>query len=51
MTGIIDGYRSAILGKPWNLTTISISTATTLLLFLFSVYFFRRIERRFADIA
>jgi lipopolysaccharide transport system permease protein len=51
MAGIIDGYRSAILGKPWNLTAISISTATTLLLFVFSVYFFRRIERRFADIA
>jgi len=51
MAGIIDGYRSAILGKPWNPTAIAISTASALILFLFSVYFFRRVERRFADIA
>ncbi|MHC4947617.1 MAG: ABC transporter permease [Planctomycetota bacterium] len=51
MAGIIDGYRSAILGKPWNLTTLTISSITTVALFVFSLYYFRKTERRFADIA
>lgn len=51
MTGIIDGYRSAILAKPWNLTTLAVSTAVTVALFIFSLFYFRKTERRFADIA
>ncbi|MGB2985700.1 MAG: ABC transporter permease [Phycisphaerae bacterium] len=51
MAGIIDGYRSAILGKPWNLTTLGVSTAVTLALLTFSMFYFRKTERRFADIA
>ena len=26
MAGIIDGFRSALFGLPWNLTTLSVST-------------------------
>ena len=51
MAGIIDGYRAAILGRPWNLTTLAVSTGMSLLLFVFGLYYFRRVERRFADIA
>jgi len=51
MAGIIDAYRSAILGKPWNLTTLSVSTATTLILFTYGLFYFRKTERKFADIA
>jgi lipopolysaccharide transport system permease protein len=51
MAGIIDGYRAAILGRPWNFTTLAVSSATALLLFVFGLYYFRRVERRFADIA
>jgi lipopolysaccharide transport system permease protein len=51
MTGIIDGYRSAILGKPWKLDLLATSAVATLALFVFAVYYFRRVERRFADIA
>lgn len=51
MAGIIDGYRSAILGRPWNLTTLGVSTASACIIFLFGMYYFRRTERRFADIA
>ena len=51
MAGIIDAHRSAILGKPWNLTTLGVSGAATIFLFVFGVLFFRRAERRFADIA
>jgi len=50
MAGIIDAYRSAILGKPWNLTTLTVSTASAVALFLFGIFFFRRCERRFADV-
>lgn len=51
MTGIIDGYRSAILGKPWNVTALAVSGTVTILLFTFSLFYFRKTERRFADIA
>jgi lipopolysaccharide transport system permease protein len=51
MFGIIDAYRSAILGKPWDLVTLAISTIMTMALFVFGLFFFRRTERRFADMA
>lgn len=47
--GLIEGYRSAIFGVPWNWPILSISTASTLFLFVFGIYFFRRIERHMAD--
>lgn len=51
MTGIIDAFRSAILGKPWNFMTLGISTSVIIVLFVFGLFFFRKTERRFADIA
>jgi lipopolysaccharide transport system permease protein len=51
MVGIIDGYRSAILGKPWNLTTLGVSSAVAIVLLAFGMFYFRKTERRFADIA
>lgn len=51
MAGIIDGYRSAILGKEWNFTTLGVSSAVTVLLFFYGLFYFRKTERRFADIA
>jgi len=51
MAGIIDGYRSAILGKPWNVVTLSVSTAVAVGLFVLGLYYFRKMERTFADIA
>jgi lipopolysaccharide transport system permease protein len=51
MFGIINAYRSAILGEPWGLRTLSISTASAVGLFLYAVFYFRRTERRFADFA
>ncbi len=49
MFGIIDAYRAAILGTPmyWNCFLISSSVAIGL--FIFSIYYFRRTERLFAD--
>jgi lipopolysaccharide transport system permease protein len=54
MFGIIGGYRSAILGRPWDrasLASLAISTVSAVSLFIFSVYYFRKTERRFADFA
>jgi lipopolysaccharide transport system permease protein len=51
MAGIIDSYRSAILGKPWNLGTLGVSAAMSVGLFVFGLFYFRKTERRFADIA
>lgn len=51
MFGIVGAYRSAILGLEWNIASLSISTASTLGLFTFSLFYFRKTERRFADFA
>jgi lipopolysaccharide transport system permease protein len=51
VTGIIDGFRSALLYRPWDLSTIAISTGVSLLMLVYGLFYFRRMERRFADIA
>ncbi len=51
MTGIIGAYRWAILGMPLDLAILAISTASTFALLLFGLFFFRRTERLFADLA
>jgi lipopolysaccharide transport system permease protein len=51
MCGIIEAFRSSILGTPWNFTGLAISSGMSLALFVFGLYFFRKTERRFADIA
>jgi len=53
MYGIIDGFRSALLGRyqPWHPLNLSISIASSIALFVFGLFYFRKTERRFADIA
>ena len=50
MAGIVDAYRSAILGKPFDWGNLAISTGVALVAFLGSLVYFRRLERQFADI-
>lgn len=50
MTGIVEGFRSAFLGKPFDLYGLGISGLTTLVLFVAAVAYFEKVERRFADI-
>lgn len=50
MVGIIDGFRWAILGAPLDGRILSISFAITVALLLLGVWYFRRTERRFADV-
>ena len=49
-TGIVEGFRGALLGRQLNWTALSISAAVTAALLVFSAYFFRRVEKTFADI-
>ena len=49
LTGIIEGYRSAIFGNSFDLTGLGISTVTTLLVLVYSFSKFRQMERSFAD--
>ncbi len=51
MFGIIDAYRFAILGLPCNPGALAISSATAVGMFLFSLFYFRKTERQFADFA
>lgn len=49
--GIFDAYRSAIFGLPWRPWHLSIAVVESFLILIFGLYYFRRTERRFADIA
>jgi lipopolysaccharide transport system permease protein len=51
MVGIIDGFRSALLGTPWNLPALAVSAAFALASLLYGLFYFRKTERRFADVA
>jgi lipopolysaccharide transport system permease protein len=52
MTGIIDGFRWAILAgrTRLDLGTVSLSVAVTLLFLTLGIWYFRRTERGFADV-
>ena len=51
LAGIITGYRSAILGQPWKPLMLTSSVVMCSLLLVFGLFYFKRVERRFADIA
>ena len=51
MCGVIEAFRSCILGEPWNVPSLAISVASGLSLLAFGLFYFRRTERRFADVA
>ncbi|HUP08741.1 MAG TPA: ABC transporter permease [Caldimonas sp.] len=51
MAGIIDGFRSALLERPWNFTTLTVSSVSSVLLLAYGLFYFRKTERRFADVA
>lgn len=50
LTGIIEGFRSALVGGGFDRTAVSVSAAVTVCLFVVSLYVFRRIEETFADV-
>ncbi len=50
MAGIIDAYRSAILGKPFEWGSLGISMGVAVVIFLCGLIYFRKTEKYFADI-
>ena len=50
MTGIINAFRSCLVGTPMDWPGLGTSAAVTVLLLLSGVYYFRRMEREFSDI-
>ena len=50
MTGLVEGFRSAFLGKPFDLPGLGLSFAMAVIIFAVGVAYFEKVERRFADI-
>jgi lipopolysaccharide transport system permease protein len=50
MSGIIEGYRAALFGLPFDWPALGIASALTILVLLYAIYAFGRVERSFADI-
>jgi len=50
LTGIIDGYRSALFSRPFHWWEFIVSAILTLLLLVYAAYSFKQMERDFADI-
>jgi lipopolysaccharide transport system permease protein len=50
MSGIIEGYRAALFGLPFDWPALGIASALTVAVLLYAIYAFGRVERSFADI-
>lgn len=50
LVGIIEGYRSALFGYPFEWSIIIWSAVSSLFVFIFSYVLFKKLERVFADI-
>lgn len=51
LTGIISGFRSAVAGQPWEWLHLGTSVVLCTALLVFGLFYFKRVERLFADIA
>jgi len=50
VTGVVGGFRSALLARSFDWPSIAIATALTALLLILSFIYFRRVEDNFADV-
>ncbi len=50
MAGLITGIRSSLLNQPMSWADMAISGAVSVVLFVIGIVYFRKMERRFADI-
>lgn len=50
LTGLIEGYRSAIFGTPFDFVGIGVSVFVAFAALIYSAYTFRQMERSFADL-
>lgn len=49
MSGMVEGFRHALLGSEISWRLMGVSSGISVLLFLIGLFFFRRMERTFAD--
>jgi lipopolysaccharide transport system permease protein len=50
LVGVIAGFRSAVLGHPFDWGALGVSAAVTAALLAFAALTFRRMEKHFADL-
>lgn len=50
VTGIVEGFRSSLFGLPFNWLALMISAAMALVILLYASFWFRRMEKQFADV-
>lgn len=50
LTGIIEGYRAAFFGRPFDWAALAVSAAITFSLLFYAASHFKRVERTFADV-
>jgi lipopolysaccharide transport system permease protein len=50
MVGMVEGFRSALIGLPFNWRSLALSAATILIVLIWSTFVFHRMEDDFADI-
>jgi lipopolysaccharide transport system permease protein len=50
IVGIVDGFRAALFGRPFDWPALAQTTVIALIILAVSAYFFRRVERGFADV-
>lgn len=50
MAGLIEAYRSALFGRPFDWTSIGVSFFISLIFLVVGLVYFRKAEKRFADI-
>lgn len=50
MTGLVEGYRAALFGRPPDVVALGLAAVTTLAVLAASAYVFRHMEKSFADL-
>jgi ABC-type polysaccharide/polyol phosphate export permease len=50
MTGVVEGFRSALFGLAFHWDQILISAILTVVILVYAAFSFRRMEKKFADI-
>lgn len=50
MVGVVEGFRAALLGGRFSKFALAVSTVVAAAQFVFAAFFFRRVERSFADV-
>lgn len=50
MTGIIQAFRASLMNQPIDWFSLGLGAMISIVLFVFGLFYFRRCERRFADI-